>query len=260
MATKPAIAVINASTVLTDDEVEAFVPALQKQVQRDFAPVWGLDATLDFLSSTQTPPTDKWWLVMLDNSDQAGALGYHDVTSGGLPMGKVFAATDLAYDQQWTVTASHELLEMIADPQIDLTVFVQPDENTGTLYAYEVCDACEADEFAYDIDGSLVSDFVYPAWFESYRQSDSTKFDFQDQIKTPFELLPGGYIGVFDVTSGTGWHQQTAAEAPHRQLQPPRAGVGSRRERRRTPRNQWHYSTNKPGSAVELRQRLAARR
>lgn len=129
---------------------------------------------------------------MLDNSDQAGALGHHDVTSGGLPMGKVFAATDLAYDQQWTVTASHELLEMIADPQIDLTVFVQPDENTGTLYAYEVCDACEADEFAYDIDGSLVSDFVYPAWFESYRQSDSTKFDFQDQIKTPFELLRKG--------------------------------------------------------------------
>lgn len=259
MATKPAIAVINASTVLTDDEVEAFVPALQKQVHRDFAPEWGLDATLSFVSNGQTPPADKWWLVMLDNSDQAGALGYHDVTSAGLPMGKVFAATDLAYNQQWTVTASHELLEMIADPQIDLTVFVQPDETTGTIYAYEVCDACEADEFGYEIDGSLVSDFVLPAWFESYRQTNSTKFDFRDQIKSPFELLPGGYIGVFDVTGGTGWHQRTAAEAAHRQMQLPRAGVGSRRERRRTPRNQWAYSAHGPGSAVELRQRLAAR-
>jgi len=38
------IAVINASTVLTDDEVQAAVPALQTQVHRDFAPIWGIDA------------------------------------------------------------------------------------------------------------------------------------------------------------------------------------------------------------------------
>ena len=37
-----------------------------------------------------------------------------------------------------------------------------------SLYAYEVCDACEADQFGYDIDGVLVSDFVFPSWFESF--------------------------------------------------------------------------------------------
>ena len=43
------IAVINASTVLNDAEVQAAVPALQTQVHRDFAPPWGIDADLMFV-------------------------------------------------------------------------------------------------------------------------------------------------------------------------------------------------------------------
>jgi hypothetical protein len=36
------------------------------------------------------PAPDGWWLVFLDNSDQAGALAYHDLTNEGLPLSKVF--------------------------------------------------------------------------------------------------------------------------------------------------------------------------
>ena len=146
---------------------------------------------------------------------------------------------------QWTVTASHELLEMLGDPDINLTAFVQPnpDAATGLLYAYEVCDACENDQFGYDIDGSLVSDFVYPAWFESFRQPGSTQFDYQKKISKPFELLPGGYIGVFDVTAGNGWQQIIAPEKPGTRGRPVgsevRPHIGSRRERRRILRSHW---------------------
>ena len=45
------IAVINASTVLKDADVQAVVPALQTQVHRDFAPPWGIDADLTFVPS-----------------------------------------------------------------------------------------------------------------------------------------------------------------------------------------------------------------
>jgi hypothetical protein len=230
------VSVINASTVLTDSDVQAMVPALQTQVHRDFAPAWGVDADLTFVGSGATPPSGTWWLSILDNSDQAGALGYHDLTPDGLPLGKVFAGSDLQLGFKWTVTASHELLEMLGDPDIDLTVFVQPDNTSGTLYAYEVCDACEADGFGYDIDGITVSDFVFPAWFESFRQPDSTQFDFQKQIQRPLQLLAGGYIGVFDLTSGTGWHQVTADKTIRYEMRP---RLGSRRERRRTPRQHW---------------------
>src|SRR5262245_48266858 len=91
------VAVINASTVVQDNEAQATVPALQTQVHRDFAPAWGIDADLTFVPKGSQPAVDTWWLVILDNSDQAGALGYHDITSQGLPLGKVFAGTDRQY-------------------------------------------------------------------------------------------------------------------------------------------------------------------
>jgi hypothetical protein len=242
------ISVMNASTVLKDDQVSAAVSALQKQVSRDFYPVWGVDADLDFVATEQEPPAGHWWLTVLDNSDQAGALGYHDVTKDGLPLGKVFAGTDLVYGTAWTVTASHELLEMLGDPAINLTAlaitgFDVAQNSVGRLWAYEVCDPCEADQDGYLIDEVLLSDFVYPSWFEPFRPASSAQFDKSNRITEPFQLSPGGYAGVYDMTSGTGWQQ---ISRPLPQVAPAsneRAPLGSRRERRRTPRNQWVTST-----------------
>jgi hypothetical protein len=241
------ISVINASTVLSDDEIQAVVPALQTQVHAHFSPAWGTDADLTFVPSGRKPAAGTWWLTILDNSDQAGALGYHDLTQDGLPLGKVFAGTDIENGAKWTVTASHELLEMLGDPDINLTVFVQPSANKGTLYAYEVCDTCEADELGYDIDGVTVSDFVYPAWFESFRKANSTQFDYQKHITKPFQILKGGYIGVFDVRSGSGWTQITAEGVPYSYDMRPR--LGSRRERRRTVREHWVLSSPRAKAA-----------
>ncbi|HLB90406.1 MAG TPA: hypothetical protein VJK29_22295 [Terriglobales bacterium] len=231
------ISLINASTVLSDDDIRPVVAALQQQVNNDFLPAWGVGAQLTFIPGGSPPPAGTWWLSILDDSDQAGALGYHDITPDGLPLGKVFAGTDLKYGYTWSVTASHELLEMLADPNINLTVFVQNDQSTGILYAYEVCDACEADNFGYQIGNVLVSDFVFPSWFESFRAAGSTLFDQARQIQSPLQLLAGGYIGVFDVNSGSGWQQETAEKKLSETFS--RGNVGSRRERRRTPRLQW---------------------
>ncbi len=231
------ISVINESTVLTDADVTPVVMALQQQVTNDFRPIWGIDAELKMIPQGTPATPGTWWLVILDDSDQAGALGYHDLTPDGLPLGKIFAASDLKAGDSWSVTASHELLEMLADPNINLTVFVQDANTTGTLYAYEVCDACEDDSFGYKINNVLVSDFVYPAWFETFREEGSTQFDKMNQIKDPLALLTGGYIGVFSVTDGTGWQQQTAEKTPLNLRH--RAHVGSRRERRAVTRTQW---------------------
>ncbi len=238
------IAVVNESTEVSDTDVSKLVPALQKQVTNDFAPAWGVPADLRFVPKGQKPNPGEWWLVILDDADQAGALGYHDVTDEGQPLGKVFARTTRIDGGNWTVTASHELLEMLGDPEINLTVFVQDDNHSGRLYAYEVCDACEDDQFGYTIDGVLVSDFVYPAWFESFRKKNSTQFDFKNHISEPLQLIKGGYIGYFDVASGSGWQQLTAKGAPLDYRARPR--VGSRRERRRTLRNLWQASNVVP--------------
>ena len=43
------ISVINASTVLADDEIQPVVGALQKQVNNEFRSAWGIDAKLEFV-------------------------------------------------------------------------------------------------------------------------------------------------------------------------------------------------------------------
>jgi len=231
------IAVINESTVVADAAVQACVNALQVQVWRDFAPVWGIDAQLNFHPS-KIAPAGAWQLVILDDSDQADALGYHELTSGGLPLGKVFAKSDLTAGTSWTVTASHELLEMLVDPDCnDCAEWDRADGSTW-FFAYEVCDAVEADALGYQIDGVLVSNFVTPAWFLS--QSLPVPLDFRGDVKAPFTLAPGGYISIFEVGAGVvaGWQQVTSDYKPGG----PSAPIGSRRVRRAMPDRDWRRS------------------
>lgn len=230
------VTIVNACTVLKDSDIEKIVPDLQTQVHRDFAPAWGIDADLSFCPKGKKPPKDTWWLSILDTSDIAGDLGYHDLTSAGLPLGKVFAKSDLDDGTSWTNTVSHELLEMLGDPDINLGAMVEHGAHAGKLFAYEVCDACEDDRFGYRIGQTLVSDFVLPSWFESFH-AKGEHYDFRGKIKSPFQLLPGGYISVLDTRNGGGWKQIDADLAPANYRKRPR--LGSRRERRRTPRDQW---------------------
>lgn len=226
-----AVSILNQSTVLTDDQVKAAIPALQTQVSRDFAPLWGIDAALAFVAKGATIPGNSWELIVLDDSDQAGALGYHALNDG-IPRGFVFARTDLQAGLQWTVTISHELLEMLADPYIFSTVLVEGQHKffgiSGSLLALEVADACEADSFGYKIGDVLVSDFVTPAWFGAQLPAGG-KYDFAGHCSAPFQLLQGGYIGVYDFRGGMGWTQKTAEGRPLAAHEIPR---GSRRERR----------------------------
>ncbi len=243
-----AVKVVNESTVLSDLQVQSAIPSLQTQVRRDFAPPWGIDADVSFVPRGMNPDQGAWVLAILDNSDQANALGYHELSSSGTPLGKVFAGSDIQLGLGWTISASHELLEMLADPYIDLTVFVQNDSTTsGVIYAYEVCDACEADPLAYDIDGMKVTDFVYPTWFESLGVGGGVQFDYQKRITKPFQILPGGYIAAFDVTSGSGWKQLTASAHGMKSIELEEGGmrVDSRVARRMKPRKEWRRSNRR---------------
>jgi hypothetical protein len=135
---------------------------------------------------------------------------------------------------------------MLADPDVNLCAFAQKDGGGMLLYAYEVCDACEADSAGYNIDGVLVSDFVYPAWFESFRKPGSVPFDYRSLIAQPFQLLADGYISQFDTSNTDGWTQASGQRLGRSAM---RAPVGSRRERRRIPRRQWLTSEVKRSGA-----------
>ncbi len=193
----PTIALVNAATVPLGVDLYALARALQIYVDQHYAPVWGTACKVVAVTGNQIP-ANCWGIVFLDNADQAGALGYHDLTPTGLPMSKVFVKTIQHYNESLSVTASHELAEMLVDPGIQMAVYGP----NGLFYAYETADACEA--YGFKINGIIMSDFVYPSWFESFHPANSVKFDHLNKCSRPFQLLPGGYIGVF---GRQGWTQ-----------------------------------------------------
>ena len=244
------IAVIDKSNVVKGPELKKYVDAVQAQIDHDWTPVWGIPAKLDLVAPGQDPPSTSWWLGIFDNADQAGALGYHDLTTAGLPIGKVFAKTTIDAGDLVSVTFSHEVLEMLADPDINLIVQKGP-----RGYSYEVCDAVEDDSLGYDVNGVRVSDFVYPQYFETFWKKNATKFDHRGHLSGPLPALtPGGYMSYLDFHTGH-WKQITARldetnaklrnndPALTRALYKERPHVGARRYRRALPSETWLVST-----------------
>lgn len=234
----PAVALVNRSTVLADADLAAWTAALQTQVSRDFAPAWGIDATLLHVPAGATAPAGAWQLVCLDTTDQAGDLGYHELTSAGLPLGKAFIKTDLSYGLVASVTVSHELLEMLADPFVYLAALIRT-QDTPVLVSHEVCDPVEDDQFAYAIEGVQVSDFVLPSYF----MQGSGPWDFRSHLAGPAPgLAIGGYIGEHALGPNTAWTQVFGAASPADRARSDRGF--HRRRLRATDRRAWRCSAD----------------
>jgi hypothetical protein len=201
------IAVLNQSTVVSNREVQTVVHALMVQVRRDFGPVWSVIANLQFYPDPKQVPLGHWQFIFFDTADQAGALGYHELTPADLPLGKVFVKTCVSAGISWSSCASHELLEILIDPYADLLSMAYSNTAQSIVYAVEVCDPVEND--SYNIGGVEVSNFVYPEWFEDQAMSASGKWDFLGILKAPFQLSAGGYASIMKIPTPT-WSQVNA--------------------------------------------------
>ena len=198
----PRIAVFNKASTPLGVDLDKLIAALQVYVDKHIVPVWATPATLvkstGFLKGA-------WAIVFLDDADQPGALAYHDLTPDGLPVSKVFVRTTLDNGDLVSVSTSHELVEMLVDPAINLMT-TGPDPKA--MYAYESADPVE--DLSFNVNRIPMSDFVYPAYFEDFHKAGSVKFDHMGQVKKPFQVLKGGYQIVFK--SGK-WTQVFASAA-----------------------------------------------
>lgn len=206
----PTIAFVNLAAAPLGVNLDQLVAALQKQMDQDFVPVWGYPAKLYV---TDKPKPDEWQVVFLDDADAANALGYHDLTKNGQPISKVFVKPTIAAGQKVSVTASHELLEMMIDPGAQLWA----QSTDGRFYAYEMCDAVEDEEYL--IDGISVSDFLHPSFFESWHQPRSIQFDHLKKVSQPFQTLQNGYQIVSDGKSVKEVFGSVAKERDFRTLE-----------------------------------------
>ncbi|HTS24287.1 MAG TPA: hypothetical protein VMH81_00315 [Bryobacteraceae bacterium] len=175
--------------------------ALAIQVTRDLGPVWNVQATVRALPSATHIPVGVW-PVFLVASLPPGEGGFH-LDKKNQPFAEVIATPD---SNDWTIDASHEILEMLVDPmgnrlQTSLAIKISGNgvkDTTGDFeYLVEACDPCEANDFAYEIQGIAVSDFITPRFYDPVATS-GTRYSFGGNIKAPRQILPGGYISFVD--------------------------------------------------------------
>lgn len=198
---------------ISDATLQAAVRAVNRQIDEDFAPVWGMPAELRLEGWSKKPFDRKSHadlrgdaiLYVWDKIDVEDALGYHDKTNSGIAFGIVLYQMSKELDEPWTVTLSHEALELIADPQANLLVqgpHPDPKRNGDVVFHwYEVCDAVQAE--TYKVDGVPVSNFVLPLYYTSNEEFVGRN-DFLGTIHgrgkslMSFGVNPGGYVGFFD--------------------------------------------------------------
>lgn len=210
------ISVINVSDgALSDAAVQKAIRAVNRQIEEDFAPYWGFGARLRLEGKTGTKRRG------LDQADMRGdavlyihdvarirsADGYHNANFRGIPYGFVFLEISKQLKEDWTMTLSHEALELLADPENNMYVHgphpTQPKRQV--FHWFEVCDAVQ-DE-SYRIDGVQVSNFVLPLYFTGHEErggrNDFLGTKAGGKTLQSFSFNPGGYLGFFDPRRGT---------------------------------------------------------
>jgi len=180
-------------------DVTHVAAALQKQAVRDLAPIWFVSATVDPFPTLRSVPVGYWPVIIVDDVKDAG--GYH-LDKNGHPYALV------EYSPSWSLTASHETLEMLCDPWgRRVAAGRSPKRGQGQVeFLVEACDPCEAADFAYTINGVLVSDFITPHFYDP-RKTVGARYSFTGAVKAPRQILQGGYISWWDPESNHVWQE-----------------------------------------------------
>src|SRR4029434_7808541 len=85
---------------------------VQKQVVRDFGPVWNVEATVQAFPSLAVTPSDYCPVVIRDDLGMPGVVGIHKGTNN-----QPYALVQ--YGDRWSTRVSHEVLELLVDPSLD---------------------------------------------------------------------------------------------------------------------------------------------
>lgn len=191
------VGLVDMTSQIDPDLVHAAAVALNLQVTRDLPQFWPITATVMYLPNPKKVPAGVW-PVQLVKTLPPDEGGFHS-DKHKQPYSKVIASKD---DPTWTIDTSHEILEMLVDPygnRMQSSVAIEVvggkiKDGVGQFnYLVEACDPCEANQYAYTINGIAVSDFITPHFYDPL-QTAGTRYSFTGALKAPRQILPGGYI------------------------------------------------------------------
>jgi hypothetical protein len=181
------VALLSQTSRVRLDQLAIAAAAIQKQITRDFGPIWQISADVAVFGELSDVPLGYWPVIIRDDI-RIDAQGIH-LTKNGQPFALVL------FSDNWTLTTSHECLEMLADPsgnrvQAGNSVM----KGQGPVeFLVEVCNPSEAVHFAYSVNGVLVSDFCTPNFFDPFARS-GMRYSFTGAITEPYQVLEGGCL------------------------------------------------------------------
>ena len=197
------LALVSQSKQIPDGDLQKVSAALQKQVTRDLAPIWEVSATVDSFDKLEDVPAGYWPMIVMDDINVAGAAGVHEDKNG-----QPFALISSGNLDTWSITASHEAIEMLVDPSGNRTVAGDsPQSDQGRVtFLVEPCDPSEAADFGYSANGILVSDFYTPNYFDPV-MAPGVRYSFTGAVTQPRQVLSGGYLSWGDPNTGHWWQE-----------------------------------------------------
>lgn len=195
MALLRRVALVDKTGHIDPDMLVAAAAAIDVQVKRDLAQFWPVCATVSTLPNAAVLPPGVWPIFIVSRIDDT-TIGFHK-THHGQPYAEVCDG------EGWTLAASHEILEMLVDPSgcdlvaapaIQVSTAGEVSDQDGQFeYLIEICDPCEDPEFAYLVDGCVVSDFCTPQFYQGI-SGDSGRYTFRGTIDRPRRVRRGGYM------------------------------------------------------------------
>ena len=192
------IALVSETASVAFSELTRVSAALQNQVTRDLSQHWEVQGTVDAFASLHDVPPGYWPIIIRDDIGQDASGVHCDDT--GQPMALVTA------DLDWSVTASHEALEMLVDPFANTLVAgmsVSPGQGR-VQYLVEVADPVSGKWYL--VNGVKVSDFYTRHFFDPIR-TDGVQYSFVGNLTGPRQILFGGYLTWFEPVDGEWWQQ-----------------------------------------------------
>lgn len=188
LPTTPRIVLFSRAKTPLDPPLGRLIAALRKFLRDEFVPVWGTPA---ILTRGRGFVRGAWAIGIFETSRDASLDGFHDLTPDGLPFARVYQRNIRRDQSTLGECVSHELAEMLIDPTVNLGA----EKSDRVFYDCEVADPVEETPFL--VNGVPMTNFVYPAWFEAWRDAGSTQFDHGGKLQRPFQILRTGYARQF---------------------------------------------------------------
>ena len=263
------ISVINHTKGIRDEDVHNAVRAINRQIAFDFQPYWSIGATLRLEGKIGKKPDRESLsdmrgdavIYLWDGVDVDDALGYHESNHRGIPFSFVFSKLAQELGESWTVTLSHEAIEVIGDPEVNLLVQgPHPETGKDVFHWYELCDAVQAEWYV--IDGVRVSNFLLPLYYTATAERGGRN-DFlgrkgkDGKVLESFKVKEGGYIGFFDPK--TGEHETFAMKGDRKAARRQQIKARFRKARRSGRHEERHISHPRPShgvSAIAIERKL----